>query len=68
MRGGMGGNGSEGRWIEVRRSTEETDDGWVAMVKLGHGVKEVGDKPCSVADSGCGDVRGSNTAVRVLSM
>lgn len=61
MRCDICGDRSEGGGVQVRRSTDKTNDGWVAMVQLRHGVEEMGDQPRAVADSRCCDVRSGNT-------
>lgn len=61
MRCDICGDRSEVGRVEVRRSADKTDDGWVAMVQLRHGVEEMGDQPRAVADSRRRDVRSGNT-------
>lgn len=65
VRGGVGGDRGEGWRIEMRRCTEETDDGRVAVVELRHSVEQMSDQPRTMADGRRGDVRGSNTVYRV---
>ena len=48
MKRGRGGN--------VGRGTQETNNGGITMMNLGHSIEEVGYDLCAILDSGCCDV------------